>query len=56
MYAHDLGNTEEADLAAYPQTIKKLIKKIPNVRWVIPGHGLAGSRELIFHTQQLAEN
>lgn len=50
----DLGNTADGDLVAYPQTIDKVLKKFPVVKWVIPGHGAFGGRELITHTKELA--
>lgn len=51
----DLGNTADGDLAAYPQTIDRLIHKFPVVKYVIPGHGTFGGLDLMTHTKELAK-
>jgi metallo-beta-lactamase class B len=48
-----LGNTEDADLAAWPSTIARVIAAYPGVHIVIPGHGAIGGSELLRHTQVL---
>ena len=48
-----LGNTEDADLAAWPSTIARVIAAYPAVHIVIPGHGALGGSELLRHTQDL---
>ena len=53
MDAKDLGNTADGDLRAYPNTINQLLKKFPNAKIVIPGHGAFGGLELISHTIDL---
>jgi len=50
----DLGNTADGDLIAYPKTIESLIKKFPNAKIVIPGHGQFGGLDLISHTIDMA--
>jgi metallo-beta-lactamase class B len=44
------GNLADADLKAWPNTIKKVMAKFPSARVVIPGHGDAGGFELLQHT------
>ena len=51
--AKGLGNTVDGDLAAYPLTIDKVLKKYPDAKFVIPGHGAVGGIELIRHTKEL---
>ena len=36
--AQDLGYIGESNLSAWPNSIKKLIKKYPNPKYIIPGH------------------
>ncbi len=51
--APDLGNTEDADLRAYPRTIRRLMRTYRPLR-VIPGHGtIAG--DSLGHTLALAD-
>jgi metallo-beta-lactamase class B len=49
----DLGNVADGDLNAYPATIEKLIRKFKTAEIVIPGHGKAGSLDLLYHTRDL---
>ena len=56
MVSTDLGNTVDGDLKAYPGTIKKLLKKYPDAKIVIPGHGQFGGPELIAHTIEIANH
>jgi metallo-beta-lactamase class B len=51
----NLGNIADGDLAAYPKTIDKVIKKFPDAKIVIPGHGSIGGLDLLHHTKKLAE-
>lgn len=52
--AKDLGNTADADLAAWPSTIKAVIDRFPEVQVVVPGHGAPGGPELLDNTLALA--
>lgn len=54
--SENLGNTADGDLAAYPETLAKLINKFPSAKIVIPGHGNYGGLELITHTLELTRN
>jgi glyoxylase-like metal-dependent hydrolase (beta-lactamase superfamily II) len=51
--ATDMGNTSEADLAAWPRAIAALEARYPGARLVVPGHGEPGSLELLAHTRRL---
>jgi metallo-beta-lactamase class B len=51
--ARGLGNIADADIAAWPLTIKRVMDKYPNARYVIPGHGDFGGLELLDHTLNL---
>ncbi len=46
--AGNLGNTEDADLKAWPASIKKVEKKYEHARIVVPGHGLWDNAKLTF--------
>jgi len=52
--SNNLGNTPDGDLNAYPATIDNLIRKFPEAKIVIPGHGKSGGFDLIIHTKELA--
>lgn len=54
--AADLGNIAEADLKAYPDTLKNLQERFKDAEIVVPGHGLPGGRDLIEHTVVLSRN
>jgi|GEM_PF-279343 len=48
-----IGNTSDANLKAWPQSIQKVIERYPEADLVIPGHGAWGSKELLLHTLNL---
>lgn len=48
-----LGNIVDANVVAWPQTIRNLRQRIPSAKIVIPGHGAFGSYELVDHTQSI---
>ena len=50
----NLGNTADADLTAYPETIKKVLNKYRNAEIVIPGHGEFGGIEILKNTLELS--
>lgn len=52
--SRNLGNTADGDTVQYPATIRRILKKYGNARYVIPGHGETGGPELIRHTLELA--
>lgn len=48
-----IGNTADADLAAWPATIKRVCRKYRKAAVVVPGHGPWGGTELLTHTLEL---
>ena len=48
-----LGNMSDAVVNDWDSTVEKLMKKYPNVKSVIPGHGDVGGIELLTHTIEL---
>lgn len=51
--AADLGNTADADVAAWPEAMRTAQAAYPDARWVLPGHGDPGGTELLEHTLAL---
>ncbi len=51
-----LGNIADADLENWSGTIKKVMMAYPDAKYVIPGHGNAGGKELLEHTLKLLMN
>lgn len=49
----NLGYTKEADLDAWPTTIRTVMDLYPGARIVVPGHGAPGGQELLTHTLDL---
>lgn len=49
------GYTDEADLTAWPETVRKVIAAFPEATVVIPGHGAPGTAEYLDYTIALAE-
>jgi len=47
------GNLDDANVPAWPLTIKKVKEKFGDAHWVIPGHGKAGGIELLDFTISL---
>jgi len=48
-----LGNTAEANLAAWPDSLRRMKAAFPLAETVVPGHGEAGDLSLIDHTLTL---
>lgn len=48
-----LGNTADADIGAWPNTINSLIERYPNARYIVPGHGDIGGIEYLDHTLKI---
>jgi len=44
------GNLADANVSAWPDTIKKIKSTCPSARIVVPGHGDAGGQELLDYT------
>lgn len=51
--AQDLGNVEDADVAAWPASLERTRQRFPGMRVVVPGHGAPGGPELLTHTESL---
>ena len=51
--ATGLGNTADADVNAWPQSIQNVIERYPQADIVVPGHGDPGGKELLDHTHEL---
>jgi metallo-beta-lactamase class B len=51
-----LGNTAEADLAAWPDAIRSMKNRFADAEIIIPGHGPEGGPELLDHTLKLLRN
>jgi len=49
------GYTAEADLSAWPETIRKVIAAFPEATIVVPGHGSPGTVDYLKYTIELAE-
>lgn len=48
-----IGNTSDADMAAWPGTMERVCKKYRKAAVVVPGHGPWGGTELLTHTLKL---
>jgi metallo-beta-lactamase class B VIM len=44
------GNVSDADLEAWPTSIRRVQSRYPEVEIVVPGHGVPGGSELLDHT------
>lgn len=47
------GNLEDANTKAWPFTMEKIVKGLPNLRLIIPGHGQPGGVELLEYTARM---
>lgn len=50
------GYTGDADLAAWPESIRRVRARYPDAEMVFPGHGLPGGPELLDHTVAVVES
>ena len=53
--AKGLGNTSDADIAAWPNSLRNVLEKFQDCKIVVPGHGAYGDKSLIEHTIKLCE-
>ena len=44
------GFVGDADMAAWPVSLGKLLERYPEARMVVPGHGACGDLSLVRHT------
>ena len=56
LQAKGLGNTAEATIDQWPDSVGKVLSKYPDAQIVIPGHGKPGDFSLLEHTKELAES
>lgn len=49
----NMGNLGDADIKAWPASIKNIISKFSDVNLIIPGHGNIGDVKLLHHTLEL---
>lgn len=54
--SHNLGNTHDADVAGWANSLKKTRDRFPATLTLIPGHGGVGGLDLVTHTINLCEN
>ena len=47
------GYLGDANVEAWSITVKRVKRKFPRVKWVVPGHGLAGDSRLLNYTRKL---
>lgn len=50
-----LGNLSDAVVSDWGKTVEQVLKKYPEIKTVIPGHGDFGGTELLFHTVELVK-
>lgn len=53
--SNSLGNTEDADLSQWAQSVRKVAATFPDAEIIVPSHASAGGRALLDHTIALAE-
>lgn len=51
-----IGNTSDADMAAWPGTMERMCKRYKKASVVVPGHGPWGGTELLTHTLELVSS
>lgn len=51
----DPGNTADADIMAWPASLRRIQDRYPQAKIVVPGHGLPGDMSLISHSINLLE-
>lgn len=50
-----LGNIADANIKAWPATIKRVEALFPHIKTVVPGHGPVGKKQLLDHTLKLLQ-
>ncbi|AKA69456.1 subclass B1 metallo-beta-lactamase [Clostridium scatologenes] len=51
--SNSIGNTNDANIKEWPNSVQNLINKFPNAEIVIPSHGKWGSKQILTHTLDL---
>ncbi len=52
---NDIGNIADANVKAWPQSVKNTIKKFTNAKYIIPGHFAWADNKSLEHTLKLLE-
>lgn len=52
----DKGNVSEANVKAWPETVRKIKNTYSDVKIIVPGHGAPGGVDLLDYTIRLFEN
>jgi glyoxylase-like metal-dependent hydrolase (beta-lactamase superfamily II) len=52
---NDIGNIQDANVKIWPASVKKLMQKFPNPKFVIPGHFSWNDKNSLQHTLQLLQ-
>ena len=55
MQSRNLGNTADAVISEWDNTVQKVIDAYPDCKLVVPGHGNYGSSKLLTHTIDLVK-
>jgi metallo-beta-lactamase class B len=53
--SQNLGNLNDAVVSDWDITLERIIKTYPEIKYVVPGHGLFGGKELLTHTLNLVD-
>lgn len=53
--AEDLGNTADANIESWDQSVQAIADRYPRIGIVVPGHGAVGGKELLEHTKTLVQ-
>lgn len=51
--SQSMGNTSDADIPAWPVSVKRVMAQFPLAAIVVPGHGKVGGKELLQHTVEI---
>ncbi len=54
-HSNFMGYIKEADLKAWPDSVRNLLKRYPHIKTAIPGHGKKGGIDVLHHTIKLIE-
>jgi metallo-beta-lactamase class B len=52
----NLGNLKDAVVDQWKPTIEKILELYPSVKFIVPGHGALGGKEMLTHTISLVDS
>jgi metallo-beta-lactamase class B len=55
MEAADMGNLRDANITAYPETIRRVQQRFPDAAYVIPGHQRWDDTKALQHSLDLLQ-